>query len=153
MDKRGLIESAQQLKQVSDSSASEYAAKTESLVSKMNSTISARKDILEIIGENNLDMMYDNHANHARFMSSIFNHYNPEEFVETILWVFRAYRSHGFTTNYWAAQLNLWIELINGMLTAEGLNEIRPYYEWMQVNIPQFVRLSDEKLESETSRH
>ena len=153
MDKKELIESAQQLNQVSDSSALNYSSNTELLVSKMNTTLSARKDILDIIGESNLDMMYDNHANHARFMTSIFNHYNPEEFVETILWVFRAYRSHGFTTNYWAAQLNLWIQIIGNILSPEALTEIKPYYEWMQVNIPVFVKLSDEKLESEISRH
>jgi hypothetical protein len=153
MDKKSLIELAQQLKQVSDSSASEYSAKAESMVSKMNTTMSERKDILELIGENNQEMMHDNHENHARFMASIFNHYNPKEFVDTILWVFRAYRSHGFTTNYWAAQLNLWIHIIIEALSVEGLQEIRPYYEWMQVNIPIFVKLSDEKLESEISRH
>lgn len=153
MDKIELIKSAQKLKQVSKSSASDYATKTELLVSKMNTTMSARKDILDLIGETNLDMMHDNHANHARFMASIFNHYNAEEFVETILWVFRAYRSHGFTTNYWAAQLNLWIQIINDIIPAEASAEIKPYYEWMQVNIPVFVKLSDEKLESEISRH
>lgn len=153
MDKKDLTGSAQKLKQVSKSSAWDYAGKSDLLVSKMNSVMSQRKDILEIVGENNLDMMRDNHSNHARFMASIFNQYSPEVFVETILWVFRAYRSHGFTTNYWAAQLNLWIDIIKLDLSPEAISEIIPYYEWMQVNIPVFVKLSDEKLESEFSRH
>jgi hypothetical protein len=77
----------------------------------------------------------------------------PEVFVETILWVFRAYRSHGFTTNYWAAQLNQWILIIQKELQPEILREIKPYYEWMQVHIPIFVQLSDDNLESEYKRH
>ncbi len=153
MNKKDLIDSAQKLKQVSNSSASDYTGKSEILVSKMNSLMSQRKDIMEIVGENNLDMMRDNHSNHARFMASIFNQYSPEVLVETILWVFRAYRSRGFTTNYWAAQLNLWIEIIRQNLSTEAISEIIPYYEWMQVNIPLFVKLSDEKLEAEFSRH
>jgi hypothetical protein len=73
--------------------------------------------------------------------------------VETILWVFRAYRSHGFHTNYWAAQLNSWIEILRNELSEEAYTEIYPYYEWMQVNIPLFVLFSDEKLEAPNSMH
>jgi len=153
MDKKNLITSSEQLKQVSRLSASDYADKSELLVSKMNSAMTERKDIVELIGANNMEMMRDNHANHARFMVSIFDHYTPEVFVETILWVFRAYRSHGFTTNYWAAQLNLWMQIVKQTLSPDTAEEIIPYYKWMQVNIPAFVILSDEKLESELSRH
>lgn len=153
MDKKILISSAEQLKQVSRLSSSDYADKSELLIGRMNITMTERKDIMELIGENNMEMMRDNHANHARFMISIFDHYTPEVFVETILWVFRAYRSHGFTTNYWAAQLNLWIQIILQTLSHDASEEIIPYYKWMQVNIPAFVILSDEKLESELSRH
>jgi len=153
MDKQELLASAGKLKQVSDAALSEYRSKSELFVSKMNSMMIKRKDILKLVGEKNLEMMQDNHANHARFMTSIFAQYVPEVFVETILWVFRAYRSHGFTTNYWAAQLNQWILIIQKELQPEILREIKPYYEWMQVHIPIFVQLSDDNLESEYKRH
>ena len=153
MNKKDLIESARQLRQIKDTTSSEYAKKSDLMTGKMNTAMSERKDILELIGEKNMDMMHDNHANHARFMDSMFKHYNPEVFVETILWVFRSYRSHGFTTNYWAAQLNTWIIIMQEILSSEAASEIIPYYTWMQINIPVFVSLSDEKLESEFSRH
>ena len=86
-------------------------------------------------------------------MASVFKNYNPEVLVETVLWVFRAYRSHGFTTNYWATQLNTWISLLKEMLSPESFSEIYPYYEWMQINIPVFTKLSDEKLELSQSVH
>lgn len=54
---------------------------------------------------------------------------------------------------YWAAQLNTWIEVIKEVLTPESFNEVYPYYDWMQINIPLFVKLSDEKLESPNSLH
>ncbi len=153
MDKKTLIETAGMLKKVTPVSVKEYTEKIDFLVSSMNNILSSRKDILKIIGVDNLDMMFDNHANHARFMSSIFTVYVPEVFVETILWVFRAYRSHRFTTNYWATQLNVWIQIIKQNMSPKAAVEILPYYEWMQINIPLFVKLSDDKLDAEISRH
>jgi hypothetical protein len=98
-------------------------------------------------------MMKDNHANHVRFIGSLLKNYNHDVLVDTVLWVFRAYRSHGFTTNYWAAQLNSWIIVIKAVLTSQSFVEVYPYYEWMQVNIPLFVKVSDEKLEAPNSLH
>jgi len=153
MDRNYLLETATQLKCVSAASAEEYLQKTEQLIAQMNTLMLAKTDIKDLVGKDNLDMMKDNHANHARFMLSVFKNYNPEVFVETLLWVFRAYRSHGFTTNYWATQLNTWIYLLKDSLTPESYSEIYPYYEWMQINIPILVKVSDEKLDASQSLH
>lgn len=148
-----LIATAMKLTQVSDLAANEYVGKSDLLISMINSRMLERSDIEDIVSENNLSMMKDNHANHVRFISSILKNRNPEVLVETILWVFRAYRSHHFTTNYWAAQLNCWIEILREVLTLDSYNEIYPYYEWMQINIPIFVIVSDEKLDAQNSMH
>lgn len=148
-----LIATAMKLTQVSDLAANEYEGKSDQLISMINSRMLERPDIEDLVSENNLSMMKDNHANHVRFISSILKNRNPEVLVETILWVFRAYRSHHFTTNYWAAQLNCWIEILREVLTPDSYNEIYPYYEWMQINIPIFVIVSDEKLDAQNSMH
>lgn len=153
MDKSFLLETAIQLKQVNFASLEEYQKKTEQLIAKMNTLMLEKTDIEDLVGKNNLSMMKDNHANHVRFMVSVFKNYNPEVLVETVLWVFRAYRSHGFTSNYWATQLNTWIYLLKKELTPGCYSEIYPFYEWMQINIPVFVKLSDEKLDASQSLH
>ncbi|RPH32199.1 MAG: hypothetical protein EHM93_10285 [Bacteroidales bacterium] len=153
MDKNHLFETASQLKQVSKKAAEEYHQKAELLITKMNTLMLDRPDIESLVGKNNINMMKDNHANHVRFIASILKNHNPDVLVDTILWVFRAYRSHEFTTNYWAAQLNTWIEIIKDVLSAESYTEVYPYYEWMQINIPIFVMVSDEKLEAPNSLH
>jgi len=107
MDKKYLLETARQLKQVSVKTADEYHQNAEKLTARMNSLMLERTDLEDLVGANNISMMKDNHANHIRFIASILKNYNPDVLVDTVLWVFRAYRSHGFTTNYWAAQLNL----------------------------------------------
>jgi len=153
MDKNFLLETAQQLKQVNVKTADEYHQKAEQLISKMNTIMLERPDIESLVGANNINMMKDNHSNHVRFITSILKNHNSDVLVDTVLWVFRAYRSHGFTTNYWAAQLNNWIIIIKDVLTPECFVEVYPYYEWMQINIPIFVKVSDEKLEATNSLH
>lgn len=148
MDKKYLINTCNQLSKVSEKSANEYSKKADKLISEMNFEILKRADIVSLVGEENIDMMHDNHANHIRFISSILKNFNETVFVETIIWVFRAYRSRGFSTNYWAAQLNTWVHILKKQLSSNAYKEIVPYYEWMQINIPTFVKLSDENLET-----
>ncbi len=153
MDKNYLLETATQLKQVKVKTADEYHQKAEELITKMNKLMLERPDIESLVGSNNINMMKDNHSNHVRFIASILKNHNPDVLVDTVLWVFRAYRSHGFTTNYWAAQLNAWITIIKEILSPESFVETYPYYEWMQINIPIFAKVSDEKLEAPNSIH
>lgn len=153
MNKNELLESARQLQEVSPEASAEYKKKADMLINEMNTLMLERPDLESLIGENNTIMMKDNHSNHVRFIASILEHHNSEVLVETILWVFRAYRSHGFSTNYWAAQLNTWIIILKNNLTAESYKEVYQYYQWMQINIPAFVIVSDEKLEASKSLH
>lgn len=147
MNKKMILESAGRLKQVSENTANEYSGKAGELITRMNTVMLERPDLEDLVGKNNIDMMQDNHANHVRFIGSILKNYNAEVLVNTVLWVFRAYSSHGFSTNYWAAQLNNWIIITGKSLSPECYHEVYPYYEWMQVNIPVFVELSDKEPE------
>lgn len=148
MDKKRLVETCEQLKMVSEKSVDEFIKNSDQIISEMNIEMLKRADIDSLVGTENLEMMEDNHSNHIRFLTSILKEFNAEVFVETIIWVFRAYRSRGFSTNYWAAQLNTWTKILKNQLSEETYLEIIPYYEWMLINIPVFVKLSDEKLET-----
>lgn len=142
MDKKILIKSAGELRSVSKAAANEYILKSDTLIAEINNRMSNRPDLLPLIGESNIPMMKDNHGNHVRFTGSILKNRNDEVLVETILWVFRAYRNHGFSQGYWAAQLSTWIDILRKALTEDSFEEIYPYYEWMQVNIPLFSLVS-----------
>jgi hypothetical protein len=143
MKKEDLIISAEALKQPSTASAREFEGKSDFLAAEMNRLIGSRADLVNLVGEGNLAMMHDNHRNHARFMSSVFLQFQPVVLVETILWVYRAYRAHGFHLTYWPAQLDQWVELLKIQLSSEAFSEIYPYYHWMIINQPGFVRESD----------
>ena len=151
--KKHLITTAAQLKQVSRASIEEYSMKKDALVALINQKMESRQDLIGLVGSGNVEMMKDNHANHARFMESIFTQYSSEVLVDTVLWVFRAYRSRNFSSTYWAAQLNTWIEIYKKELSPECYKEIYPYYNWMQINIPIFNRLATEESEAPFSSH
>ncbi len=146
MNRDELLKTAADLRQVTKPVAVEYANKSGTIVSQMNLVMLERNDIKELVGEQNLDMMKDNHANHARFISSILAHFNAEVLVETVLWVFRAYRSRGFSTTYWSALLNTWVEVMKKELSDEAFTQVYPYYYWMLVNIPVFVKMTDDRI-------
>lgn len=150
MKKEDLLKSAAKLKQPSTKATTEFAARADVMTTILNERFSKRDDITQLIGEGNIEMMYDNHRNHMRFMISLFNGYNPDIFTETVLWVFRAYRSHGFNLTYWPAQLDNWVDIFKKELSPECLKQIYPFYDWMIVNNPQFAIISDQAIRDDS---
>ena len=147
MTKDELIEKAAQLPVPSKEAAAEYAARSEASAAELNRLMGAREDLEALIGPNNKEMMQDNHRNHARFMSSLLARYSPEVLVSTVLWVFRAYRSHGFHLTYWPAQLDTWITLLQSELSKPAYDSVYPLYHFMLIHQPDFVQLSDQDME------
>lgn len=151
MERRDLIASATRLGNIAPEAVAEFAAKRDEILAAVNARLMARADINALVGPDNIDLMKDNHANHARFIESILTEYQPAVLVDTILWVFRAYRARGFQTAYWAAQLNAWTEVFEEILSAPTVKAIGPLYDWMIVNIPHFADLTQRPFDTTTS--
>ncbi|MBI9074843.1 MAG: hypothetical protein JEZ02_05455 [Desulfatibacillum sp.] len=142
--KERLVNTASELVQPSQSAVQAFSQKRDQLSAKGNQIMGERQDLEKLLGPGNVRMAEDNNRNFARFMESMFLEYDPKVLVETVLWVFRAYRSHGFQTTYWAANLNIWVGMINQELPRETFEAIYPFYNWLIVNIPIFVKLTEE---------
>jgi hypothetical protein len=153
MTKDNLINSAQKLNQPAIKIAAEFGEQRERLAAAANQKMLARPDLEKLIGPGNQLMMEDNNRNFARFMESIFYDYKPEVLVNTVLWVFRAYRSHGFKSTHWPANLNVWIEIMRQELSPEAFGALYPFYNWLIINITLFVKLSDGQLDAGQSKH
>jgi len=138
-----LLQTAKTLRQPKESAAAEFSRKRDQLAAKGNQMLADRSDLEKLVGKGNQQMAEDNNRNFARFMESMFSAYAPEVLVETVLWVFRAYRSHGFQTTYWPANLNIWVEMLKQELSNEAFEEIYPFYHWLIVNIPIFVKCTE----------
>lgn len=146
MTKEELLATARELKQPPPEVADEFGAKREQLAAEGNRRMGARADLARLVGSGNETMAEDNNRNFARFMESMFRHYEPAVMLETVLWVFRAYRSHGFQTTYWPANIDTWVEMLREELSGEAFDAVYPFYNWLIVHIPWFVKLTDEQL-------
>lgn len=139
-----LLASAQKLSPPSKAVRQEFSAKIEALVAIGNKQMAARSDYEKLIGAENHEMAENNNSNFARFMDSMFVEYDPKTLVETVLWVFKTYRSHGFLTTYWAANLDIWLHVLEEELSEKSFTAIVPFYNWLIINIPIFVKLTDD---------
>ncbi|MEI6186266.1 MAG: hypothetical protein WCP43_03585 [Dehalococcoidia bacterium] len=146
MNLQHLLQTAKELRQPSAPAGAEFEASRDGLAEELNRRMSVRPDMEKLIGSGNLAMMQDNSRNFCRFMSSMFLAYEPEVLAETALWVFRAYRSHGFKTTYWPANLDTFVSIARERLGSATFDELYPFFRWLIVNIPIFVKISDEQL-------
>lgn len=142
MTRAELLASAALLTAPSAEAATEYENKALHMAEEINRIMDLRPDVKRLVGEDNLEMMHDNHRNHARFIASLLQAYNPEVLVDTVIWVFRAYLAHGFSLAYWPAQLDTWVALFNRELSDKTRREVYPFYHWMIVNQAHFVALA-----------
>ncbi len=149
MTREELITLAEPLEQPSSEASQEFETQLEQIANELYKRMNARPDLEKLIGNTeNRAMMEDNSRNFCRFMSALFQRYQPEVFVDTILWVFRTYRSHGFNISFWPANIDTCVEIVRELLSADSFNEIYPFYKWIIVNIPSFTIISDQLIES-----
>ena len=113
------------------------------MLSRLDEAMLERADVMDFFDDDKREMMRNNHANHFRYMESVFALFDPSSFVETVLWVFRTYRSHGFHVSYWPAMLDTVINVMKDELSETTHAETVPFYEWLIVNIPFFTMLTD----------
>lgn len=142
-----LVSLATELPPPPKAAAEEFEQKRERLAEALNQRLLARPDLARLIGDGNEAMMQDNSRNMCRFLSSLFTAYEPEVLVRTVLWVFRAYRSHGFALTFWAAELDEFQAVVRAELTEDAADAVSPFCTWMIVHIPAFTELSDQQLQ------
>lgn len=134
MRKQDLFGSSAQLVPPFSFALTAYRARRDYMASEVARRLMARQDLDALIGPANRLMMEDSIRNHARFMESLFSAYDHRMFVETLLWIYRAFRTHGFTMAYWSLHLATWREVLKESLPSEAFEAIRPFYDWLASN-------------------
>jgi hypothetical protein len=140
-----LLASARTLVQPSPEAAAAFAGKSPALAARLNAAMLARPDLDALVGPDGAQMMQNNHRNHALYMESVFSLYDPASFVETVLWVFRTYRAHGFAVSYWAAMLDEALAALREELPQDVFGQVAPFYRWLILHIPAFTALSESR--------
>jgi methanogenic corrinoid protein MtbC1 len=138
-----IIASSGNLSKISSEAAEAYAQATDRLLNHVNTQLEEHRNIKELIGRNPLDLMHNNHKNHAMFMAAVFSLNSFELLARTIPWVYRAYHARGFSYDYFPAELVAWQIAIHDCLVSPSHKaEITAVYKWMVQQHDQFIKLS-----------
>ncbi len=145
MNIHNLKSSMSALSQPSEKSADEFSSVREKLVLELNNQMLVRQDLEQLIGSGNEEMMKTNSANMTLFMESIFVAFSPDTLLNTVIWVFHSYKSHGFKSLYWATYLSCFSEILKENLSENSLKEILPFFDWLIVKTPAFDEISNQR--------
>ena len=137
-----------ELPEVSREATRDYVENTDKLIEMVNNDLKKRDDLEELIGNNSVQVMVDNHENHARFMANVFKLNNYEMLLDTIVWVYRTYRRHGFSYDYFPVELKAWSRTVERELGSRSANQINRIYSFMLDNHERFVELAEKGKET-----
>lgn len=84
-------------------------------------------------------LIESNHRNHSAFMSEVLRTNNLDLLVDTLPWAYFAYANQGVSVDYFAAELEIWAEVITELLPGEDAAAILPIYRWMLRVHPETV--------------
>jgi methanogenic corrinoid protein MtbC1 len=138
-----LEKASDSLSPVSERAASDYAAQKDRLREMVDRAMAGRADIETLLGGGSLRVMYDNDRNHVAFMATVFESSDFGLLARTLPWVYGAYRSHGYSDDYFPAVLNAWIGAVRRYVPAAHAAEIVPVYEWMLDHQPELIAAAD----------
>jgi len=146
MQEINLVKELDNLPDLTKEAVLEFHKHLDRLVDDVNDTLESRSDIASLIGHNQIETMRDNHRNSANFMLNVFKLDQPELLVQTMPWVYHTYRAHHFSSDYWPAVLQIWIEMIDSQLSTETAKIISSYYKWILNHHETWIRLAEHAL-------
>lgn len=142
-----LIEESQKLPFIPLKQSAAYKNNLPSMIQYVNDSLADEPSIKKLIGNNPLQVMYENHINHSLFMTTVFTIGNYELLAKTVPWVYRSYHFHNFSYEYFEIELKAWIRAIEKYIPDNGMDSIISVYKWMIEKHPQMIELS--KIEPE----
>lgn len=137
-----LIEEAKRLPSVTLSASTAHYEHLNEMTTFVDDALSAHPGINELIGNNPLQVMYDNHRHHSAFMATVFSVGSYAMLARTLPWVYRAYHAHRFSYDYFPLELKNWVLAAEKSLNAEEVVPIRQIYAWMLDNHERIIQLS-----------
>jgi methanogenic corrinoid protein MtbC1 len=132
---------AERLPRVSVEAARRYAELEDVLLDAVNARMTALIGLVDLIGDNSVEVMLTNHRNHASFMATVFHFGNYGLLAKTLPWVYRSYHNQGFAHAYFPLELAAWRDAIREAMP-EDCAEILTVYEWMLSRHEDVIKLS-----------
>jgi len=142
MNSEQFLMEAQKTLRIGTEAAASYVKARDVMLDEVNTRMAEHPHISSLIGGNPLSMMYNNHRNHIYFLSTVFKFQSFDMLAKTLPWVYRSYRAHGFSFDYFPAELEAWKEAVKKYLPSEAAAEIITVYDWMLQHHRTLIDLS-----------
>lgn len=138
-----LINESELLSKIPPAAAKAFDARKGLLVERVNQALAGQSDLKNLIGNlNAVEMMHDNHRNHAMFLTTVLYLSAFRLLASVIPWVYRTYRNYGFSFDYFPAELHAWKDAIKIELDAADAAAVIPVYDWMLERHECFVQVA-----------
>ena len=116
---------------VTRQAARAYQLNVDRIALVINHTLSNDPDLASLIGDAPLNVMYDNHRNHASVIANVLQLNNYELLASILPWVYNAYVSRGFSFDYFPKVLAAGKKAIGELLPEEYNLELQAVYDWI----------------------
>lgn len=122
---------------------SEYQGAGPEMIRLVDAELGENESLQVLIGNNPLQVMYDNHKHHWAFMATVFGISGYELLARTVPWVYRSYHSHGFSYDYFPVELNAWKRAIATYISEKSAGQILMIYDWILDKHDQMIELAE----------
>lgn len=135
---------AQALEPIDSVAAVAYSQNLSRMVDTVNTTMQEYERLTDLIGPNPIEVMYDNHSNHAKSMLAQFRFHGARTLVGTLILMYRTYIERGFAPDYFLVELDAWMQAIDQYLDAHSAQSIKRVYQLMRDVHPQILLLAQQ---------
>jgi MerR family transcriptional regulator, light-induced transcriptional regulator len=142
-----ILEEAARFQPVPLNAAMAYSENRDILIEAVNEIMTKNANTKKLIGRNPLSVMYDNHENHAAFMSNVFKLNDYALMAKVVLWVYFSYRKRGFSDDYFPVAMEAWIEAIHRVISPNTARPLVNVYRWIINKHNQLLLACDEEQE------
>jgi len=140
------INEAETLPQAPIDAATTYQNCLPEMTRLVDDELSNTAGILDLIGGNPLQLMYENHRHHGAFMATVFALGYYQLLARTLPWVYRAYHNRRFSYDYFPLELRCWMASIEKFMPTEQSVAIVTIYQWMIDQHKAIIELSQQEL-------
>lgn len=137
-----IFEEMKQIPSVSALAADEYHQKEGILQNDVNQEMANLRSRYDFRGNCPLQVMVEYHLHHTLFMSSVFRLNNYTLLVRMLVWMYRAYHSHGLSYEYFTYAFPEWRKAVMLHMNHATGAEIDHVYQWIVEHHSDFVQLA-----------
>lgn len=142
MTTQGASQLARALEAVDAEASDAYGRQAHLLIDYVNRRMSERADLIVLLGQLPLSVLYANHSEHARVFEGQLRLKSAAALIDLFAWVYKTHLLRGVALHCFPLELALWSEALDQHLDPPAAAQIKRVYRCLQELHPQLVLLA-----------